>query len=58
MLQIYDKDLIPLLQSTLTTLFERYNLQQFIISATLRNEETFQAFLDACRMSQPSTDSI
>ncbi|EYE94927.1 protein-lysine N-methyltransferase [Aspergillus ruber CBS 135680] len=55
---IYDKDLIPLLQSTLTTLFERYNLQQFIISATLRNEETFQAFLDACQTNNFKVDRI
>ncbi|BCR91891.1 protein-lysine N-methyltransferase [Aspergillus chevalieri] len=55
---IYDEDLIPLLQSTLTTLFEGYNLQQFIISATLRNEETFQAFLDACQMNNFKVERI
>ncbi|KAF3385536.1 hypothetical protein F1880_001950 [Penicillium rolfsii] len=45
---IYDTDIIPLLLSTIRDLFENYHVEQFIISATLRNEKTFQAFLDGC----------
>ncbi|KAF7177157.1 hypothetical protein CNMCM7691_004891 [Aspergillus felis] len=45
---IYDVDLVPLLLSTLRDLFENYHLQEFIISATLRNQDTFQTFLNAC----------
>lgn len=47
-MQIYDTDLIPLLLSTVTDLFEKYRIKEFIISATLRNQDTFQAFLAAC----------
>ncbi|KAJ5389223.1 uncharacterized protein N7496_000291 [Penicillium cataractarum] len=45
---IYDTDIIPLLLSTVRDLFENYHVEQFIISATLRNEKTFQTFLDGC----------
>ncbi|KAJ5698202.1 hypothetical protein N7462_000207 [Penicillium macrosclerotiorum] len=45
---IYDADLVPLLISTVRDLFENYHVKQFIIAATLRNENTFQTFLDAC----------
>ncbi|RHZ53378.1 protein-lysine N-methyltransferase [Aspergillus thermomutatus] len=45
---IYDVDLVPLLLSTIRDLFENYHLQEFIISATLRNQDTFQTFLNAC----------
>jgi predicted nicotinamide N-methyase len=45
---IYDVDLVPLLVSTLRDLFENYHLREFIISATLRNQDTFQTFLNAC----------
>ena len=34
--------------STLLDLFENYHVKQFVLSATLRNEYTFQAFLDGC----------
>ncbi|EAW20953.1 protein-lysine N-methyltransferase [Aspergillus fischeri NRRL 181] len=47
---IYDVDLVPLLLSTLRDLFENYHLREFIISATLRNQDTFQTFLNACQM--------
>lgn len=47
-LQIYDVDLVPLLLSTLRDLFDNYRIEEFLISATLRNRDTFQAFLDAC----------
>jgi hypothetical protein len=46
--KIYDVDLVPLLVSTLRDLFENYHLREFIISATLRNQDTFQTFLNAC----------
>ncbi|THC98732.1 hypothetical protein EYZ11_001795 [Aspergillus tanneri] len=54
---IYDVDLIPHLLSTLHDLFDNYRISQFIISATLRNQNTFQTFLSACgsscRLSSP-----
>ncbi|GLA66981.1 protein fam86a [Aspergillus tubingensis] len=46
--QIYDIDLVPLLVQTVKSLFEKYAVKEFLISATLRNERTFGAFLDAC----------
>ncbi|KAJ9314946.1 hypothetical protein DTO271D3_4685 [Paecilomyces variotii] len=45
---IYDVDLVPLLVSTLRDMFENYQLKEFLISATLRNQDTFKAFLNAC----------
>ncbi|KAI9372041.1 putative methyltransferase-domain-containing protein [Aspergillus egyptiacus] len=45
---IYDIDLVPLLVSTIRDLFDNYALKHFIISATVRNEDTFRAFLDTC----------
>ena len=47
-MQIYDTDIIPLLLSTVRDLFDNYHVEQFIISATLRNEKTFQTFLNGC----------
>ncbi|KAE8351880.1 putative methyltransferase-domain-containing protein [Aspergillus coremiiformis] len=44
----YDTDLLPLLFATLHDLFDNYHVKEFILSATLRNQKTFQAFLDAC----------
>ncbi|KAE8377448.1 putative methyltransferase-domain-containing protein [Aspergillus bertholletiae] len=49
----YDTDLLPLLFATLHDLFDNYGVQEFILSATLRNQKTFQAFLDACGMCSP-----
>ncbi|OJJ48099.1 hypothetical protein ASPZODRAFT_157906 [Penicilliopsis zonata CBS 506.65] len=46
---IYDVDLVPLLLSTIQDLFTTYRLKEFIISATLRNQDTFQTFLNACK---------
>lgn len=46
-------DLIPLFLSTLQDLFDNYHLKAFIISATLRNQETLNAFLSACGTSCP-----
>ncbi|PYH88835.1 hypothetical protein BO71DRAFT_364690 [Aspergillus ellipticus CBS 707.79] len=45
---IYDTDLVPLLVQTVKTLFTTYGIQEFLISATLRNEDTFGTFLSAC----------
>ncbi|KAJ5532057.1 hypothetical protein N7494_008609 [Penicillium frequentans] len=44
----YDVDIIPLLLSTAQDLFENYQVKKFVLSATLRNEATFQAFLAEC----------
>ncbi|PGG98185.1 hypothetical protein AJ79_08955 [Helicocarpus griseus UAMH5409] len=48
---IYDPDLVPLLLSTLRELFDKHGIKEFIISATLRNPETFNTFLKACEAS-------
>ncbi|KAF9886408.1 hypothetical protein FE257_011440 [Aspergillus nanangensis] len=55
---IYDTDLIPLLVSTIDALFTTHKIKQFVISATLRNEDTFQAFLNACEQNGLKTDRI
>ncbi|QSS56479.1 methyltransferase domain-containing protein [Histoplasma capsulatum var. duboisii H88] len=45
---IYDMDLVPLLLSTLRELFDKHGIKVFIISAALRNPETFNDFLKKC----------
>ncbi|KAL2830084.1 putative methyltransferase-domain-containing protein [Aspergillus pseudoustus] len=45
---IYDADIVPLLVSTIRNLFDNYSLKEFVISATVRNEDTFRTFLDTC----------
>ncbi|KAL4975914.1 putative methyltransferase-domain-containing protein [Aspergillus desertorum] len=45
---IYDSDIVPLLVSTIKDLFENYSVKEFIIAATVRNEDTFRTFLHAC----------
>ncbi|RLM01640.1 hypothetical protein CFD26_107728 [Aspergillus turcosus] len=55
---IYDVDLVPLLLSTLRDLFDNYHLREFIISATLRNEDTFQTFLNACESNDFQVDCL
>lgn len=47
-LQVYDVDLVPLLVSTVLDLFDNHRIKQFLISATIRNPETFVTFLKAC----------
>jgi len=47
-LQIYDVDLVPPLLATLQDLFGNYGIKDFLLSATLRNPDTFKAFLQAC----------
>lgn len=39
-------------------LFENYHIKEFIIAATLRNEDTFRTFLNACGESQSSDMDI
>ncbi|KKK27203.1 hypothetical protein ARAM_004934 [Aspergillus rambellii] len=55
---IYDVDLVPLLVSTIEDLFNNYSLKQFIISATLRNEETFGTFIETCYQNNLLVDRI
>ncbi|PYI16736.1 hypothetical protein BO99DRAFT_339451 [Aspergillus violaceofuscus CBS 115571] len=55
---IYDVDLVPLLVATIQDLFTNYGLQQFIISATLRNEDTFRTFLRACEAQDFTVEQI
>lgn len=52
-MQTYDVDIIPLLVSTINDLFDQHGTKEFILSATIRNEETFQTFLDTCGESFP-----
>ena len=44
---IYDVDLIPLLVCTIRGLFINHGIGTFVLSATLRNLDTFQSFLHA-----------
>ncbi|KAL5358934.1 putative methyltransferase-domain-containing protein [Aspergillus floccosus] len=55
---IYDTDLVPLLVETIHSLFTIHQIQQFVIAATLRNQDTFQTFLDACEKSRLVTERI
>ncbi|KAJ5481041.1 hypothetical protein N7539_006935 [Penicillium diatomitis] len=55
---IYDTDIIPLLLSTIEDLFENYHVKKFVISATLRNENTFQTFLDGCEQTNFRVEKI
>ncbi|CEL06760.1 hypothetical protein ASPCAL09932 [Aspergillus calidoustus] len=55
---IYDVDLVPLLVSTIRDLFDNYSLHEFVISATVRNEDTFRTFLDACKRNRFAVDQI
>lgn len=56
--QIYDADLVPLLLSTLHDLFENYHIKQFVIAATLRNEDTFNTFLAGCKANAFSFETL
>ncbi|KAI9043529.1 protein-lysine N-methyltransferase [Aspergillus affinis] len=55
---IYDTDLIPLLISTLHDLFQNYGIKEFVIAATLRNQETFGTFLRACEENRFTTEQV
>ncbi|POR31818.1 Protein-lysine N-methyltransferase EEF2KMT [Tolypocladium paradoxum] len=48
----YDRSVVPALVGTLADLFRLYPRVEMYISATQRNEQTFQAFLDACQKSR------
>ncbi|CRG91541.1 putative protein YJR129C [Talaromyces islandicus] len=45
----YDTAIIPLLMDTVSILFTSYGVKKFVLSATIRNKDTFGAFLAACR---------
>ncbi|KAJ5457185.1 hypothetical protein N7530_012459 [Penicillium desertorum] len=55
---IYDTDLVPLLISTVRDLFENYHIKEFIIAATLRNEDTFRTFLNACETNSFAVETL
>ncbi|OQE05661.1 hypothetical protein PENVUL_c023G03113 [Penicillium vulpinum] len=55
---IYDTDLVPLLLSTVRDLFENYHIKEFIIAATLRNEDTFRTFLNACETNSFAVETL
>ncbi|KAJ5782131.1 hypothetical protein N7457_003905 [Penicillium paradoxum] len=55
---IYDTDLVPLLISTVRDLFENYHIKQFVIAATLRNEDTFRTFLNACETNSFNVETL
>ncbi|KAL6705140.1 hypothetical protein ACN47E_007245 [Coniothyrium glycines] len=45
----YDKSVIPRLVSSLREFFELNGTLQVLISATIRNEQTFETFLNTCK---------
>ncbi|KAF2277924.1 uncharacterized protein EI97DRAFT_374076 [Westerdykella ornata] len=45
----YDRFVIPALVSTLREFFEAKSTLQVLIAATIRNERTFETFLNACK---------
>lgn len=53
-MQTYDKAVIPVLVSTLADLLRHQPSLQILIAATIRNEQTFEAFDVACRTSFPA----
>ncbi|KAL2864905.1 protein-lysine N-methyltransferase [Aspergillus lucknowensis] len=55
---IYDVDLVPLLVSTVKDLFNNYSLKEFIISATVRNGDTFRTFLETCERNRLAVEQI
>ncbi|KAJ5621977.1 hypothetical protein N7528_005209 [Penicillium herquei] len=55
---IYDSDLVPLLLSTVRDLFENYGVKQFLIAATLRNEDTFNTFLRGCETNEFNAEHL
>ena len=46
--QTYDKTVIPRLVSTMAEFFDLNPALEILISATIRNEATFETFLNAC----------
>ncbi|KAF2653222.1 hypothetical protein K491DRAFT_705981 [Lophiostoma macrostomum CBS 122681] len=45
----YDRSVIPRLVATLREFFDSNAALQILVSATIRNEQTFETFLNACR---------
>ncbi|KAI4653007.1 uncharacterized protein J4E78_007836 [Alternaria triticimaculans] len=54
----YDKSVIPRLVSTLGEFFYLNPALEALISATIRNEETFETFLNACRRNRFSFEQV
>lgn len=54
----YDKTVIPALASTIRGLFERWPKMDVLISATVRNQNTFAAFETACARNRFSVDEV
>ena len=46
--QTYDKTVIPRLVSTMNEFLDLNPALQVLVSATIRNEATFETFLNAC----------
>ncbi|KAJ5355729.1 hypothetical protein N7517_010338 [Penicillium concentricum] len=55
---IYDTDLVPILLSTVRDLFENYHIKEFIIASTVRNENTFRTFLNACETNSFAAEAL
>lgn len=54
----YDNSGIPLLVSTLRELFDLKSSVQVVIAASIRNEKTFETFVNACSRNHFSTEEI
>jgi predicted nicotinamide N-methyase len=54
----YDHSVIPSLVGTLLELFDLYPRVEVYISATQRNEQTFQVFLDKCRQNSLGVEDM
>ncbi|KAF1961934.1 hypothetical protein CC80DRAFT_436379 [Byssothecium circinans] len=54
----YDRNVIPALVSSLRELFELNSCLHVFIAATIRNEQTFETFLNACRRNRFSLDLV
>jgi len=51
--QTYDQAVIPQLVTTMKALLDHHAGLRVLLSATIRNEQTFEAFLNACSGSLP-----
>ncbi|KAF7547871.1 hypothetical protein G7Z17_g7444 [Cylindrodendrum hubeiense] len=54
----YDQSVIPALVGTLLEVFQLYPAVQVYISATQRNEKTFQVFLDKCQINGLAVEDL
>lgn len=57
-LDVVDNSGIPLLVSTLRELFDLKSSVQVVIAASIRNEKTFETFVNACSRNRFSTEDI